>query len=309
MSALAGEPRLSDMSRYLRVVVTPRCPLACHYCHLEGDPASNRTLPTEALLTLIRAGLEVGVRKIKYLGGEPLVRADLPRIIAQVFAWDETVDQSIITSGAIVPSRLEACLKAGLSRANLSIHGWDKDTFAKRRGTAQQHEWRAQNLKLLLDAGRPLKLNYVWGGPEDDADLNGLLNWAAGQPLVVNVLDDLGKNLGASDILDALARLRGAWLESWEEPDPYSLSTLRLRWADGLTVEVKDQRLGTVAPWKACQACPKKSVCKEGIHAVRLTHDGRLQPCMDRPDLAINLRSLSAEPEITQAWKHFLEAA
>lgn len=310
LSAPRGAERLLNMSRYLRVVVTPRCPLACSYCHLEGDPASNRSLQTGELLALLRSGLDAGVRKIKYLGGEPLLRADLPQVIEQVARWDSEVDQSIITSGSLPPQRLSACLEAGLGRANLSIHGWGFPAFSRRKGTERQYGWRRENLDLLLATGRPLKLNYVWGGEEDDADLYALLAWAAGRPLVVNVLDDLGKDIGPLQILTVLKRLRGPWTEQWTEPDPHSLSTLRLRWPDHLVVEVKDQQLGQVAPWRACAACPKKLSCKEGIHAVRLTHDGRLQTCMDRPDLSVDLReTLLGEPAANHVWRQFLEAA
>ena len=81
--------------------------------------------------------------------------------------------------------------------------------------------------------------------------------------------------------------------DSRPEPDPASLPTERLSWGDGLVVEVKDHRLGDVAPWKACTGCPKRARCGEGIHAVRLSHTGVLRPCMDRPDLGVDLRAAS----------------
>ena len=88
---------------YLRVIVNARCSLACGYCHQEGDPSSTAAggLPLEVLAGLSLASLQVGVRKLKLLGGEPLLRPDLPALIASLRAADPVLDISLITGGAI----------------------------------------------------------------------------------------------------------------------------------------------------------------------------------------------------------------
>ncbi len=256
---------------------------------------------------MLHAGLDNGIRKLKFLGGEPLLRADLPEVIASLRHRDPGIDLSMITGGAVPIARLDACFEAGLSRANLSIHGWSLEAFAARTGRGQP-AWKLRQATLarLLEGGRFLKLNFVWRNAADDADLAALLDVAAGLPVVVSVLDDLGDpDLGPRVIQQTLHRLRGAPQNRRAEPDPHSLPTLRLRWADGLEVEVKDHHLGQEAPWRACGTCPKRADCREGIHALRLSHDGRLRPCMDRPDLGLDLRSLpqAAGPQAaSRAW-------
>lgn len=298
---------------YLRVVVTPRCTLACSYCHAEGDVAADPSaggLPLDELVALVRVGIARGVRKVKLLGGEPLLRRDLPDLLAGIVT--PGVDVSLITSGAADPARLDAAFAAGLGRANLSIHGWGPDAFAERTRRPNAYALRAANLERLLGRGRFLKLNYVWRSPADDADLAGLLAWAVGRPVVVAVLDELTLGLGHAPLQQALLRLRGPWAELRAEPDPHSLPTRRLRWADGLEVELKDHRLGEVAPWTSCAGCPRRARCGEGIHALRLSHAGALRPCMDRPDLGVDLRSALREggPDAAEAaWAGFLEAA
>jgi molybdenum cofactor biosynthesis enzyme MoaA len=284
----------SPSPSYLRVVVTARCSLACSYCHQEGDPASavQSGLPTDELAALLATAVGGGVRKLKFLGGEPLLRADLPEQIRRLRALDPSLDISLITAGAVDPQRLRACFEAGLSRANLSIHGWGAAAFAERTGRGERaRRLRDACLALLLEQGRFLKLNFVWRGPQDDEDLGALLDHVAGLPVVVGVLDDLGEaSLGPAAVREALGRLRGPPAEALPEPDPHSLPTLRLRWSDGLEVEVKDHHLGELAPWKSCLSCPVRAACREGIHALRLTHEGRLRPCMDRPDIGVDLR-------------------
>ncbi len=276
--------------RYLRIVVTRRCPMACSYCHHEGVKSAERALDTTSMIALVAAGIDNGVRKIKLLGGEPLVRADLPALVRGIRAVSASVDISIITSGAAPTHRIDELFDAGLDRANMSIHGWSPEAFLARGGKPGLLGLRDAMLARLVERGRPLKLNFVYRGPEDETDLDGLLTWAAGRPLVVNVLDDLGNlSLGAPDLVRAVTRLRGPAASSRIAPDPDSLSTTHLAWKDGLVVEVKHQRLGALAPWSACAGCPVRERCREGIHAVRLTEDGVLRPCMDRTDLGVSL--------------------
>lgn len=291
---------------YLRVVVTARCSLACSYCHQEGDPATGLAggLPTSTLLGLLDTALDQGIAKLKFLGGEPLLRRDLPMVIGHLRRRAPALDISLITGGAVDSGALSACFDAGLSRANLSIHGWSAQAFRERtaRGDAAWSR-RQAILEALLDRGRPLKLNFVWRGFHDDEDLRALLRFASSKRVVVSVLDDLGApNLGPSDVIDAVVRTHGPAAARAVEPDPHSLPTLRLRWKSGLEVEIKDHHLGEVAPWAPCAACPVRARCREGIFALRLSHDGQLRPCMDRPDLSLNLMDALQRGDAHQSW-------
>jgi cyclic pyranopterin phosphate synthase len=298
----------SPVVPYLRVIVTTRCPLACTYCHAEGSrPDAHGELPLEELVALLNVAVSQGVRKIKLLGGEPLARKDLPELIAAVAR--PGLDLSLITSGAVRADRVDACFAAGLTRANLSIHGWTEAGFAARAQRPHAYALRAAVIARLLAHGRFLKLNYVWRGPGDDADLAGLLAWAAEKPVTIGLLDELSLGLGHRPLLEALNRLRGPWASATPEPDPNSLPTTILRWHDGLSVEVKDHRLGDVSPWKSCTTCPLRARCGEGVHALRLTHTGELKPCMDRADLGVDLRAALRAGNAANTWTHFLEQA
>jgi cyclic pyranopterin phosphate synthase len=299
-------------SSYLRAIVTTRCPMRCPYCHEEGDEAVGRRtaeLGTAEWIALLQAGSAAGVRKLKLLGGEPLARPDLPAIIAGVRAVDPSVDISIITSGVVPRARLDACFAAGLSRANVSIHGFGPAAFAERHGTEAMLSLRSAFIAALLEHGRPVKLNYVYRGRADEPDLGGLLAWAAPRPVVVNVLDDLRRDLDHQALIAAVTRLRGAPARTIVEHDPCSLDTLRLHWADGLEVEIKHERLGVVAPWRACAWCAVRTRCREGINAIRLDHGGALRLCMDRPELALPLAPLLRTGNtvgVAARWRGFL---
>lgn len=299
---------------YLRVVVTRRCPLRCSYCHAEGQGRLPRggtvaELDRAELETMLQIAVDMGTRKIKLLGGEALLRPDLGPIVASVKRYAPHCDLSVVTSGATHPQALETLLEAGLDRANVSVHGWSLEAFSRRGGNDKLLDWRRRNLDLLLRHGRPLKVNYVYGGRHDDEDLAELLAWAAQRPLVVGVLDDLNDaQSSAWTVAGTLARLRGPWAGAFGDDDPHSLPSIQLVWSDGLQVELKSSRLGQVAPWRACRGCPARPRCTEGTFALRLSPEGDLRLCMDRPDLSLSLRSLVAKSPTAGAlaWADFV---
>lgn len=298
---------------YLRVVATTRCNLACSYCHMEGDPhqqGSAHELPGELLARCLAVAAAAGVEKFKFLGGEPLLRADLAEQVRALRALAPGADLSVITAGVLPTRLLDRVLEAGLDRVNVSIHGFGPAAFGARfRHAARGHALRAAFLERVLEHGRPLKLNYVYSGEADLDDLGALLDWAAPRRVLVNVLDNLALPLGWLAVAGALKALRGRPDHTALDADPHSLDTLRWSWADGLQAEIKHNQLGQVAPWSACASCPARQRCKEGIFALRLTHRGVLQPCMDRPELGIPLALLAADPARARvAWEQLVES-
>lgn len=302
---------MTRLPTYLRVVVTTACPLSCPYCHAEGDwqrVGASRGLPAGVLERCLAVAADAGVRKFKFLGGEPLARRDLPSIVRSLRARRPDADLSVITSGTPGVTRAQDLFAAGLDRMNLSIHGWTPAALARRGGNDGAHARRHELLTWLIELGRPLKLNYVVGA-EDMDDVRAFLDWAAEQPVVVNLLDDLHDPRASADaLMTQLRGWRGPNEASWQEEDFDSLPTTRLRWRDGLVVEIKTSRLGDAAPWTSCASCAVRGRCREGIFALRLTHDGRLQPCLDRPDLSLPLAALVQEdPALALArWHTFV---
>jgi molybdenum cofactor biosynthesis enzyme MoaA len=293
---------------YLRIVATTRCNLSCEFCHEEGDhwAGAERELATEDLRRCLDVAAGLGFRKVKFLGGEPFLRRDLPEIVAHARAVLPSADLSIISAGVVPVQRLHDSVAAGLDRGNVSIHGFTPSALSSCIKGANAHAMRQEFLAAALSLGGPLKLNYVYGSMLDRADLGLLLSWAAERGLLVNVLDDLRRELSWVNLAKVVESLRGAPARTSRCADKDSLDTLHWEYADGLRVEFKDQRLGEVAPFKACQTCPKRSRCKEGIVALRLTHKGVLQPCMDRDDLGLPLARLAREEGVQVATKEAL---
>ena len=149
---------------YLRISVTDRCNLRCIYCL----PAEGiRLLPHSEILTYEEittiAGLaaELGINKLRLTGGEPLVRAKLPDLVAMLAEIDTIDDISLTTNGTLLKDYASELKQAGLKRVNISLDSLSQDKF--------EHITRHRKLSEVLqgiEAAKacglnPVKINMV----------------------------------------------------------------------------------------------------------------------------------------------------
>src|SRR5450631_2025678 len=95
---------------YLRVSVTDRCNLRCVYCMPEaGLPwvAKAEILTFEEITSIVRAAAAIGVRSIRLTGGEPLVRRDLPRLVARIATVPAIDDIALSTNGLLLAAQID----------------------------------------------------------------------------------------------------------------------------------------------------------------------------------------------------------
>src|SRR3954451_16320214 len=120
--------RLADgfgrIHRSLRLSVTDRCNLRCRYCM----PAEGMDwLPREELLSyeelerIVRLLAGRGVSDVRVTGGEPLVRAELPRLIGMIASVPGVREVSLTTNGVLLAGAVDDLVAAGLSRVNVSV--------------------------------------------------------------------------------------------------------------------------------------------------------------------------------------------
>lgn len=154
---------------YLRVSLTERCNLRCHYCMPEeGLPLSSKaSLCTyEELLAIIDTFCRLGVRKIRLTGGEPLVRRDADTLILAL--GQRPVELALTTNGLLVDHFVNAFETAGLRNINVSLDTLNPDRFrliTRRSG----FETVMRNIRLLVDRHFNVKLNMVvMRGVNDD---------------------------------------------------------------------------------------------------------------------------------------------
>ena len=161
---------------YLRISVTDRCNLRCTYCMPpEGVPQMSHSeiLSYEEIRTVVQAAAELGIYKIRLTGGEPLVRADLPKLIKMLSQIKGIEELSLTTNGTVLKKYTLELKQAGLSRVNVSLDTLKPDKF---RYITRLGELKTvlEGIEAAKEAGfEPVKINTViMRGMNDDEILD-----------------------------------------------------------------------------------------------------------------------------------------
>src|SRR2546423_14276611 len=116
----------------LRVSVTDRCNFRCQSCMpAEGLPWLDRAdvLTFEEIERLVRLLVPLGIRSVRLTGGEPLVRRELPKLIAMLSSIEGLEDLSLTTNGYLLERMAGDLVEAGLKRINVSLDSLSRDRF------------------------------------------------------------------------------------------------------------------------------------------------------------------------------------
>lgn len=119
---------------YLRISLTDRCNLRCIYCMPEEGVKSlshAEILTYDEILRICRCGAELGIRKIKLTGGEPLVRKGCASLAGQIKAIPGIEKVTLTTNGILLEEQLDDLLKAGIDAINISLDTLDSELFKK----------------------------------------------------------------------------------------------------------------------------------------------------------------------------------
>jgi cyclic pyranopterin phosphate synthase len=121
--------------RDLRVSVIETCNYRCPYCMPEGltpeETALDRArrLSFDEIETAVRAFVALGVRKVRLTGGEPLLRKNLPELVARLVRIPGLDDLALTTNGSLLAGQAQALREAGLRRVTISLDALDADIF------------------------------------------------------------------------------------------------------------------------------------------------------------------------------------
>ena len=153
--------------RDLRISVTDRCNFRCVYCmpkEVFGRDHSflerRELLTFEEIERLARAFAAHGVEKIRITGGEPLVRRDVERLVAQLAAIDG-LDLTLTTNGSLLPQKAHALRDAGLRRITVSLDSLDDETFRAMNDVDFPVARVLEGIDAAAGAGLPVKVNMV----------------------------------------------------------------------------------------------------------------------------------------------------
>jgi cyclic pyranopterin phosphate synthase len=283
----------------LRVSVTDRCNLRCTYCMPEEVTFLDRAelLTFEEITHFVRAAAPLGIDKIRLTGGEPLMRRDLPRLVAMLCGVPGIRDVGLTTNGLLLAGQAQALYDAGLRRINVSLDTLDPDKFrvlTRRDGLEKVVEGILAARRTGFD---PVKVNAVSIRGFTETEVVPLARFARQHGLEMRFIEympigaeqwERGKVYFAHEILE---QLEGAVapLVPVEDYDPRA-PAMEFRYTDC------GGRVGIIASISRpfCLRCNR----------LRLTADGKLRNCLfalDEVDVKSILRGGGDEGQIGEA--------
>ena len=117
---------------YLRISVTDKCNLRCRYCMPpQGITplAHEEILTLEEIFRLVGIMEQLGIRKVRLTGGEPMVRKNLPWLVEQIHGLPGIREIAMTTNGTLFAPQAEVYRKAGLTAVNISLDTLDPERF------------------------------------------------------------------------------------------------------------------------------------------------------------------------------------
>lgn len=256
---------------YLRISLTDNCNFRCHYCMPEE---LMKTLPNKHLMQIdeieeiAKVFVDLGVKKIRLTGGEPMVRKEFPEILHRISKLP--VELSLTTNAVLAHKYVENLKSAGVRSLNISLDTLHPETFKKiTKRDNFQRVW--DNILLLLEEGFRVKINVVGIQGVIEKELLDFVEITRNLPLHVRIIEFMpfsGNNWDSSKVITADQMLK--WAR--EEYD---------------MVKLKDEPHATAKKYKAighegtfafittmseyfCGSCNR----------MRLTADGKMKNCL-----------------------------
>ena len=290
--------------RDLRISVTDRCNFRCPYCmpaEIYGE--RYQFLPRESLLTfeeitrLTGILVRLGVTKVRITGGEPLVRADVDRLIAMLSDIPGIDDLAMTTNAYLLPQFAQKLRDAGLRRITVSLDSLDEEVFRKMNGRNFGTERVLEGIAAAEEVGfSPIKLNAVVQRGVNDHTLVDLARFAKERGHIVRFIEymDVGTLNGwkMDDVLPADEIVARISAEMPLEPIAANYTgevANRFRFSDG------EGEIGVIASVTQpfCGDCTR----------MRLSPEGQIVTCLfatSGTDLRTPLRSDATDEEIEE---------
>jgi cyclic pyranopterin phosphate synthase len=293
----------------LRISVTDRCNFRCVYCMPKEVFDKNYAyLPHSSLLSfeeitrVARLFVAHGVEKIRLTGGEPLLRKDLERLVAQLRALrtpsGRPLDLTLTTNGSLLARKARSLKDAGLDRVTVSLDAIDDAVFKRMNDV----DFKVADVLDGIDAAHavglgPVKVNMVVKGGTNDAQILPMARHFKGTPTILRFIEymDVGASNGWNmiDVIPSSEVVRRISAEMPLEPigANYAGETAaRWRYVDGAG------EIGVISSVTQafCRDCSR----------IRLSTEGKLYTCLFATrghDLRALLRDGRSDPEILSA--------
>lgn len=263
---------------YLRISVTDRCNERCLYCMPEGyrgwAQKESHLQPAE-IIRLVEAAAQIGFRKFRLSGGEPLLRRDIVEIARGIHAVPGVESLALSTNGILLAPLAQALRRAGVSSLNISLDALSPATY--RKITGGPLEKVLDGIRAARAAGFPsIKLNCVLMRGINEQEIWPLVEFAASRKLPVRFIELMPLTrtdvLNGENFFPVSEAMRVLSSRDTLVPHGETLGSGPARYhrleKSGAVVGF----IGAITTPDFCESCNK----------IRLTSDGKLRPCLGR---------------------------
>lgn len=257
---------------YLRISLTDRCNLRCIYCMPEEGiekKCHEDILRFEEIIKIVRNAASLGIRKIRYTGGEPLIIKDIEKLIHETSIIPGIEDISITTNGLLLYEKADELKKAGLKRVNISLDTLKEDKFKLITRGGELKKVLAAIEKCISIGLTPVKINTVLLKGINDDEINDLINLTKDIPVNIRFIELMPIGEGNKLYKDSFI--------SNDEVIESLTGLIPINTKSGSTAKLYGMRghkgtIGFISPL-SCKFC---SSCNR----IRLTSQGTIKPCL-----------------------------
>jgi len=266
----------------LRIAITHKCNLRCIYCHGEGEVSPREEMTAEEIKRICNAFHNLGIKKVKITGGEPLLRKDIVEIIQSMPDFKEI---SMTTNGSFLSEKAYELAEAGLSRVNVSLDTLDEVKYQKITG-GRGVQKVIDGIHAACDARLlPVKVNMVVMKGINENEVDELLNFTSkfnrdGINVILQLIE-LMKTFGEDRYYVDISPIEEKYSSKAKAVVVREMHKRR-QYAIGKSV------IEFVKPLDNSEFCMH-------CNRIRVTSDGKIKPCLLRNDNLIDVRNLDRD--------------
>ncbi len=274
----------------LRISLTSRCNLKCIYCHHEGETREiTNEMNVETIANIVKASTAFGVNKVKFSGGEPLMREDLEQILRVL---PRLKDVSATTNGTYLAKKAHTLADSGLDRINISLPSLYPDIYKQITGGDVHRVFEGIDAAVECDL-TPVKLNMVLLKGINDSELPEMMNYI--RKYDGKVILQLIELMDFNEMKQYQININE--MEKYLESRASNIETRSMHrrkkfHIDGIEVEL----VRPIDNSHFCANCTR----------LRITSDGMLKPCLLRNDNLVDVKNMGTE-DIMRLMKTVME--
>ena len=261
---------------YLRISVIDRCNLKCLYCmplHGAGFAPWNELLTDEEIFRLAYIFSELGIRKVRITGGEPLIRKGIAGLIARIREIPEIGELALSTNGVFLKDQAQELKEAGLDRINISLDTLRRERFQEIARMDKLHQVLEGIDEAIRQGLHPIKINTVLMKGINEDEILELVRFAIEKSIEVRFIElmpthgSLQLNVNERFVSSEEAKAAIENKYSLEPADTYFSSP-----ASVYDIQGTCARVGFISPL-SCAFCSR-------CNRLRLKANGALKTCL-----------------------------